>query len=615
MNLPGIDWGKMDLKSSCPTPAQHTQFLDILADYGMSQVVDQPTRGENTLDLLVVNNPTLINRVEIIPGISDHDAVFTEIDISPKRYQQKRRKVPIYGKANWDKIRDNMKTTLLAIDRAKDTSSANELRNMFKSSLLQAVRDNIPHRTTSNRDRPPWISHKIKKMINTRGRLLRKMKAVSDHRKRDDIEKKMKDLKHDIRRETRTAYWTYVESIVVPDEEAAFNKASKKLFSFIKHRKSDSTGFAPLKDRGELKDTAKEKAEILNAQFKSVFTEETPLTGGNTETDTTYPDIAALTISTPGIQKLMEKLQPHKAMGPDQLHPRVLKELAQDIAPILQVIFTKSLSSSEVPADWRSAYVTPIYKKGERYLASNYRPVSLTCIASKIMEHIVCKHILNHLEDHNILIDNQHGFRSKRSTETQLISFAQDIYNNLRKNQQTDVIVMDFAKAFDKVAHNRLIRKLKDIGISGNVNDWIGKFLADRKQSVVCEGEMSEWCSVTSGVPQGSVIGPILFLIYINDISENIQSNVRLFADDTILYLTITNSEDCKTLQDDLDRLANWEERWQMRFHPQKCNVIRITKKKTPVITNYHLHDYILEEVDSTKYLGVTIHKSFSWNM
>ena len=255
-------------------------------------------------------------------------------------------------------------------------------------------------------------------------------------------------------------------------------------------------------------------------------------------------------------------------MGPDQIHPRVLKQLATAVAPIFTVIFNKSLHSGEVPEDWRKANVAPIFKKGERYNAENYRPISLTCIASKIMEHIVTKHIMKHLECNNILYMLQHGFRAKRSTEAQLLTFVQDQNKNLRDNKQTDVIVMDFAKAFDKVPHKKLIHKLREYGINSSINQWIESFLHQRQQRVVCEGEMSSWAPVTSGVPQGSVIGPILFLVYINDLPAKLQSKVRLFADDTIVYMAVTNETDAAILQKDLKLLKEWENRSQMSFPP-----------------------------------------------
>ena len=245
-------------------------------------------------------------------------------------------------------------------------------------------------------------------------------------------------------------------------------------------------------------------------------------------------------------------------MGPDRLHPRVLKETARIVAPILQIIFSKSLENGEDPDDWKQANIAPIFKKGERYCPSNYRPVLLTCVCSKLMEHIISKHLLNHLEANNILFDKQHGFRKKRSTDTQLLAFTQVILANLSDGRQTDVIIIDFAKVFDKVPHHRLIQKLERYGITGPVNTWIETFFKDRKQHVACEGIYSDWAPVISGAPQGSVIAPILFLIYINDLPNNLKLTVQLFADDTIIYMTISNGIDGTALQQDLDKLAKW---------------------------------------------------------
>ena len=230
------------------------------------------------------------------------------------------------------------------------------------------------------------------------------------------------------------------------------------------------------------------------------------------------------------------------------------------------------------------------------------------------MEHIVTKHIMKHLECNNILYILQHGFRAKCSTETQLLTFVQDLYENLRDNKQTDVIVMDFAKAFDKVSHKKLIRKLKEYGINSSINQWIESFLHQRQQRVVCEGEMSSWAPVTSGVPRGSVIGPILFLVYINDLPAKLQSKVRLFADDTIVYMAVTNETDTAILQKDLKLLEEWENRSQMSFHPDKCNVLRVTRCRNPLTHDYILHNQILKGKDAVKYLDVTVHHKMSWN-
>ena len=254
--------------------------------------------------------------------------------------------------------------------------------------------------------------------------------------------------------------------------------------------------------------------------------------------------------------------------GPDSISPRVLKELAEELSDPLTRIFQKSLEEKKVPSDWKEANVAPVYKKGQRYERANYRPISLTCVASKLMEHIIVSYIMRHAKKHNLLYALQHGFRESRSCETQLLEFVHDVTNNMQRKLQTDVCVLDFSKAFDKVGHRRLVHKLKWYGIRGETNDWINDFLSDRQQSVVVDGFKSTGRSVMSGVPQGSVLGPCLFLFYINDIAHDLHSTARLFADDTMIYLAVRSEGDARLLQQDLDTLARWEKTWMMEFHP-----------------------------------------------
>ena len=327
-----------------------------------------------------------------------------------------------------------------------------------------------------------------------------------------------------------------------------------------------------------------------------------------------------ITVDPKGVMKLLNNLNMHKASGPDGLSARVLKECSSEISPMLAFIYNESLAQGTVPDDWRQANVAPVFKKGEKYNAANYRPVSLTCICCKTLEHIIVSNINKHLAFESILADCQHGFRSQRSCETQLVQFFHDMVGNLdgaqdRGQKQTDVIIMDFAKAFDKVPHRRLFYKLGYYGIRGSTHKWISSWLSEPFKKVVLDGQASDPVPVLSGVPQGSVLGSVLFLTFINDLPDNIRSSVRLFADDCVLYRNIKSPIDLQILQDDLNSLSQWETDWQMEFNVAKCHSMRVTRHlpDKQILFDYTLHQQKLEQVKSAKYLGLTITDNLDW--
>ena len=223
---------------------------------------------------------------------------------------------------------------------------------------------------------------------------------------------------------------------------------------------------------------------------------------------------------------------------------------------------------------------------------------------------------MEHLDNLQILTDAQHGFRKKRSTVSQLIKTTLDLSSSLEDKKVRDVIFLDYSKVFDKVPHKRLIHKINHYGIRGSTCKWIANFLHNRNQEVIIDGTTSSSTPVHSGVPQGTVLGPLLFLLYINDLPESISpgSDTGLYADDSALSTEMTSARDVKTLQEDLDRLQDWERKWLMEFNPGKCQAMRVTNKQNPGKPEYTIHGQQLEAVTHAKYLGVTITKDLKWS-
>ena len=249
--------------------------------------------------------------------------------------------------------------------------------------------------------------------------------------------------------------------------------------------------------------------------------------------------------------------------------------------------------------------MTPIFKKGDRGCPGNYRPISLTSIVGKILEGIIVDRIVEFLEENNLLLESQHGFRRHRSCLTNLIEFFHGMLQDFDRNRAIDILYLDFQKAFDKVPHKRLMSKVRALGITGAVSNWIEAWLKDRRQRVAINGASSNWIPVLSGVPQGSVLGPLLFIIYINDIDVGIVNRIAKFADDTKLGANVATSESVEMLRLDLEKLGEWSVKWLMPFNLDKCKVMHIGHANQNA--DYLLLDHDIVSTDLEKDLGVLI--------
>ena len=361
-----------------------------------------------------------------------------------------------------------MQEELNTIEKMRDMSlPINSLWEHFQSTLEDSIKENIPTKLARTKDKHPWITRDVRRLIRKRDRWFKRKKKSGNCK---DTQK-YKELKRKTQQEIRRSYWKYIDSIVTPEPDDQNRSNNKRFWTFIKHKKSDGNNIPPLKSGGLLHQESVDKANILNRQFQEAFSEKVDITAEEFSKRCTmkgnYKPIEDLDITANGVLKLLKGLNTSKAPGPDNITPRVLKELASEIAPILTVIFNHSYQTGEVPLVWKSANICPIYKKGKKFEAVNYRPVSLTCISCKIMEHIITSHIMNHADRNRIMYPLQHGFRRGLSCETQLIEFIDDVTINLDKGKQTDCLIMDFSKAFDKVSHSLLIHKLNHYGITG----------------------------------------------------------------------------------------------------------------------------------------------------
>ena len=341
----------------------------------------------------------------------------------------------------------------------------------------------------------------------------------------------------------------------------------------LRQNQKVKVGVAQLeKDSSNLTETDQETAEVLSSFFQLVFTKEPD--GEAPLLDTViHQRRDNIEFTREDVKKELDKLKPDKCPGSDSMHPKVLKECSEELSTPLYIVFRKSLDSGTLPEDWKTVCVTPIFKKGQKTKVGNYRPVSLTCIPCKVMETLIKNKILEHVEEHAALSGNQHGFMKCKSCLTNLSETLEEVTASFDQGFAVDVIFLDYAKAFDYVPHKRLINKLQAYGCTGKVSRWVQDFLMGRTQVVSVRKATSSKAEVLRGVPQDSVLGPLLFILYINDLPNHVNSSIQMFADDTKIFTKIDKPEDATKLQHDIDELQKWSMKWIL-FNVTKCKTL-----------------------------------------
>jgi len=604
-NIPEIDWID-EISLSGPNHLAF-KFMENIRDCFWYQHVKNPTRSrrnqaENILDLVITNEEGMVDDIQYGAPLGKSDHLVLKFNfLCYKDIQASNTSKFSFNKGNYTELSLEMKKHKWKQDLTGLT--VEESWNLFEKRLMDAMKHHIPKRRQKGREKlkPLWMTQKV----------LIKLKKKQTAFKRYLMTREGKDYQQYARTRNQTKW--ICQSAVKDFEKnlAREAKINPKAFFNYTNSKLKTTSSVPDLDvrKGVKTKGDKEKANLLNDFFSSVFTREDLANIPDFEERELIEKMGVLEVTEEMVLKKLKKLKPNKSAGLDLMSPRVLIEAAEAIVTPVTMLIQKTLSEGTLPQRWKDAAVTPIYKKGKKSTPGNYRPVSLTSVLCKLTEGIIRDHIMDHLYKNHLLTSCQHGFVRGRSCITQLLECLDEWTEILDLGGSIDVIYMDYAKAFDKVAHVRLLKKLEGYGVSKQVMKWIQDFLHGRRQKVTVNSEESNWADVLSGVPQGSVLGPVLFICYINDLPEQVKTKVKLFADDTKLYAKVSDEEGGQNLQDDINNLDRWAREWQLSFNSSKCKVMHIGHKNPH--RSYNMiqegHSVELEKTEREKDIGVNV--------
>lgn len=609
-NLPDIKWnveGKTGVVAeSSRRKAFHTKALNIIEQADLYQQITVPTHKKgNTLDLVLVSKPALSEfsiKSSVLPYISDHSIILSDITYQDYPNHKETSSGPTRPKFNFIKADykimehdfKKLHTTLLS----KAEHDIDEHWNLLKQQIGRSL-ETIPVKLSRPKGHP-WMTRTIKRKMN-------KLKRLFARNRRFPSIKNLEEYNacfHDIKVSLRNAKINFYDHI--SDEMGRGN--TKPLFNHLARRTGRSNMISGLKNT-----PSDQIPNKLSTHFESVFTD----TQYDTPNMAMYDcaEMNEIELSKTGIKSLLMELDPRKSGGPDNISAMTLKMFATNIPSFVDCvkhIMQLSIQEGNVPSDWKRANIAPIFKGGDRSEANNYRPISLTCILCKICEHILASNMWKHIENNSLISKQQHGFQKNLNTTTQLLHVVHFASRALDQKKDYHIISFDFTKAFDRVPHRLLLHKLLSYRFNTPCINWIKSWLSGRSSSVVVNGVESREFPICSGVPQGSVLGPLLFLLYIDDLVKCINhSDCRLYADDTLLCTDLSTCN-LEALQSDINKLLSWTEAWGMLFNSKKCVHIQVGKELP--IHSLYLGDEEIPRSNTLKYLGVHIDASLKWN-
>lgn len=590
--------------------ADECLLVDMLNLLNLRQYNSIPNSFGRTLDLVLAND-NLVTVADsatdpLVPVDSHHGALSLHINVSTYKALNHLRSFRfMFQQADYDLINDKISE----IDWVGEFSgrTLDDCVEYFYDRFYYLRDEFIPRKPTRVDNYPKWYTLALKKALKEKHKYLRKFKLYGNQS--DLISFQFQ--RDRVRRLEKSCYFKYIHLV-----EKSIGINPGYFWSYV-NTKSRSKGMPNcLKYNNTLFNTGSSICEAFSKHFQSSFLD----SGNNAQNNSSSSgaeaplfspyssDISTVYVDENLVFNLLNKLDPNKPAGPDHMPSYFLLRCAKSISKPISIIFKRSLEEGVVPVAWKKAFVTPVHKKGPKNEIVNYRPISKLCIVSKVFERLVYDQVYPALKQS--FSSSQHGFLKNRSTVSNLILLNEFTTDAMDMGAQVDVVYTDYSKAFDRIKHDLLLHKLSKIGIKGNLLRWFSSYILNRSQAVVINNYVSGWIRIPSGVPQGSLLGPLLFVIFVNDIDECFRTSQLLcFADDMKIISTITSYEDALALQADLVRLEEYCITNHLDLNPSKCTIVTFTRSNRPILFNYSLKGINLQRSSVVRDLGV-IHDS-----
>ena len=622
-------------KCSKETRTMLEDLEDLSAEHFLLQYITKPTHKDgNILDLCLTNNAALIHSFQCDFTITSHHSIVQlKTTLKAQRVEATTFRQPnsddgpgsifdslnfFSDEANFLGLSENFKRT--DWNEVLGDSASSDPEEMMNK-LIQKCADEstlfIPKRKITENNKSSRIPRTRRNLMRRRTKVNKKLSAPVTPTQKKKLTGELIDIEKNLQKSYK-AENSEMEHRAV----AAIKKNSKYFFSYAKKFSKVTVGIGPLLDTAaNVISCPLKMAEMLVAQYSKVFsTPKAPLADPSdifTEQQMNDPELYDFEFTVDDLKDAISEISPTAAAGPDRFPAKLLKECKAELSVPLYIIWRRSLDTGQVPQILKTAHIIPVYKGGCRGTPKNYRPVALTSHLIKIFEKVIRKKVVQFMETYQLFNPSQHGFRAGRSCLSQLLSHYDRILELLEEGVNVDVIYLDFAKAFDKVDFGVTLKKLNDMGIKGKVGSWIYSFLTNRTQTVLVNQCRSQQAEVKSGVPQGSVLGPLLFLVLIGDIDKDVAAAfLSSFADDTRVGSRISSVQDALALQADLKSVYDWTHENNMELHGDKFELLRYgsdseIKAETEYISNTGL---IIKEESQVRDLGVTMHSSGSFS-